>query len=618
MDKKINSQNGSRGEQGMSLATTLILGVVLSTFAAALLNAVLPGYNKVSALRNQQSLRSMTEAGMDYTIQTLNSNQATTSVTVPSTLLTVPGATVNVNIATVADPPKSSMLYDPLFDIGPNANTWKLVTVTAQVGAARKQMRCLLQPLTQAPSNFQYGLFGVASIVYAGQAGFNTYNRTRTIGGKNVQDQRDGAAGGSLGKISQVYGNGGLTRSIVQGGNHYEYPNPASYYNQVFNISKNIFNATTASTAPWMQMMGNVYSNGSNTAYYPSSPTTYDSSANVFGMWNGIDSYIPNGTSSGGTPNNIPVGSPASWSGGLTAWNVQPSPSLSNTTYPQPPVPSAPDAPTGTTNLGSISLSNGASLIIQEGAPAPTSQLSSLSGSSKSVTIPPGNYQVNSVSLSGGSKITVSSGTTSNTSLYVVGNNSTAVTVSNDSSINMTGISGTGINFTGSNGLKNGSQNGAASNQIAINDPTKTTLTNNIAETGGSASQLQLFTNANTNMVFSGNERMLIYAPYANITIGSTLTNSQPDPLNSKDANFYGAACGQNIYVESDYDQGYGAFVHYDWNLHDATKPANIDPWSKQAPFSNGTISGYRAVTWQEAVQAGTDNAGTGAQWFYQ
>jgi Tfp pilus assembly protein PilX len=620
MNTQFKHLGQQRGQEGMSLATVLALGIVMTLFVSSIFAIVMPAFTKAAGLRNQNSLRAMCEAGMDYTIQSLNNSPTLTAVTVPTSLLTIPDATVSVNISNSGDPPNTSMLFDPLFTASSMTGSWRMVTVTSQVGASRtvgttKQMRCLLQPIVAAPSSFQYGLFGVASIIYAGQSGINTYNKIK--GGK--VEQRTGAEGGTLGKISQIYGNGGLTRSIQQGGSHYEYPNPQSYYNQQFNIAGSVFNAQPASpgSANWMQMMGNVYSNGSNTAYLPSIPSSYTTGANVFGAYNGIDAGIPTGFSG----STFPV--TGNWTGGSTAWNVQPTAANGNTTYPQPTIPPAPDAPSGTTSLGNISLSNGAKLIIDPSAPVRTTQLSSLSGSGQSVSIPPGDYRINSISLSGGSSIQVASAAQSSgatTKFYLEGNNTTAISVSNNSSINMSGISGTGFNTSGKNGVKNGTQNGAASNQLAINNPNDSSLTNNISETAGSANQLQILSNANTNIVLQGNERMLIYAPYSDITIGSTLSGGESgSPLTiTNDANYYGSAAGANIYVESSYSSGGGAFMHYDWNLRAASTPEYLDPWNRTAPFGMPGVSGYRAVTWQEAVKPSTTATSNDAVWTYQ
>lgn len=617
MNKFLNSQVlRNRNQKGMSLASILAMGVVMTLFASALLGTVMPAFQKANSLRHHQTLRSMAEVAMDYTVQQLNTNPALMNVVVPSSLLTIPNANVTVAISSPGNPPNTSSLFDPLLQ----ANAWRMATVTAKIGngpstpSNTKQLRCLLQPIVNAPSNFPYGLFGIASIIYAGQSGINTYNKVKN----GLNDHRMGADGGTLGKISQVWSSSsGLTRSIAQGGSHYEYPNPQSYYNQQFAIAGINYNAKPASSAPWMQMMGNSYSNGVNTAYQPASNVTYDSDANVFGMWNGIDGGIPDGRKG----INMPVGSPPSWSGGNTAWNVQPTGSA-NVTYDQPMIPPAPDAPSGTQSLGNISLSNGAKLIIDSTAPVPTGPIGSLSGSGKSVRIPPGDYRINSLSLSGGSSVEIATATQTSSStlptkFYLEGNNTTAVSISNDSSVNMTGITpNTGMNTQGKNGVKNGNKSGAQSDQIAINDPTNGSLTNNIVETAGSAKQLQILSNANTNIVLQGNERMLVYAPYADVTVGSLLSNgTSGSPIAiSKNANYYGAIGGQNIYVQSGYTSGGGAFVHYDWNLR-PNGMEYIDPWAKTSPFGVGGIAGYRAVTWQEAVEPDTGN---GTSWTYK
>lgn len=660
-----------RREHGMSLAAVLAMGTALTLFSSALLTGIMPVLQKTGSLKHGNTARTFAELGTDYAIQRLNTIYASSnngngntnangidctdtlgssvSWQVPSDILNDPKAQVTVTVENIGNPPgnfndqRDSILFDPLLNLQ-NPNFYRRLTVSANYGGAAgktTQVRAILQPIMSAGSGiFPYGVFGVASVVYAGQAGYNTYNNPIMTNG--VRDMRIGAEGGTLGKISQVYGGGGLSRSITQGGSHYEYPDPQSYYAQQYNWVGSLYTANPASTAPWNTMMGNSYSNGKNTAYYPvtgpgdSRTPRYTSGSsdnpvhNVFGIMNGIQANIPNGQQNG----VVPVASPPAWTGGLTAWNVGPTNS-NGVTYAQPPIAPAPSAPAGAISLGSVSLQNGAQLIFDANAPAPNGPIGTING--ETVRIRPGAYSVNSLSVTGGSSIQIANGTqaqiattlaTKSSSasavppvqLYVGGTNNSSVLVNidNTSSINTNGISGgSGFNTQGKNGIANA----LASNQIAINDPNPASGLPQITETSGSARQLQIFcssngintTNAegtpttfNTQIILSGNERMTIYAPSTGILIGSPVVGSGGPSAIANDANYYGAVVGGSVGVNSAYGSGGGAFLHYDANLRtnaDGTGGVQgtfINPWSQTPPYIGGGRIGYRAVTWQE------------------
>ena len=663
--KRIQQEQAERSQSGMSLAAVLAMGTVLTMFSSALLSSILPVLQKTGSLKHGNTARTFAELGTDYAIQRINDIYssganpsgtdcgdvlgASTTWTVPQSILNDTRAQVTVLIENIGNAPgnfndqRDSILFDPLLN-AQNPNFYRRLTVTANYGGAAGKtntIRSILQPIMSAGSGvFPYGVFGVASVVYAGRAGFNTYNNSIRTNG--VADMRIGAEGGSLGKISQVYGGGGYGRSIAQGGSHYEYPDPQSYYAQQFGIVGSLYNATAATTAPWMTMMGNSYSNGKNTAYYPvtgasdtntpryTAGSTANPVHNVLGIMNGIEGGIPNGQQNG----IVPVSNPPVWTGGLTAWNVGPT-NANGVTYPQPPIPSAPNAPAGAVNLGSVSLQNGAQLIFDSSAPKPTGPIGTISG--ETVRIPPGAYTVNSLSVTGGSSVQIASGTqgqiastlagqtsgpsaVSPVQLYVGGsnNNSVLVNIDNTSSLNTNGISGgSGFNTSGQSGIPNA----LASNQLAINDPNPAAGLPQIGETSGSARQLQLFcssngintTNAsgtpssyNTQIIMSGNERMTVYAPSTGILIGSPVVGSGGPSVIANDANYYGSVVGGSVGINSAYGSGAGAFLHYDAALrHNANGSGGvqgnfINPWSQTPPYIGGGRTGYRAVTWQE------------------
>jgi hypothetical protein len=645
-----------RSERGTSLAAMMTMSVIVGIVTTSMMGMIIPSYEKIGQMKNGNRVRSLSEAGIDYAIQQIsaakaagtnssfdpgNTAGAAADNTLSSSITGDPKATVNVHVEAVANPPKTSMLYDPLLEqVQPNA--YRLATCTATVGGTTKQIRCLLEPIFDArplsgSPKYPYAAFGIARLVFVGKSGINSYNTPLN------RDPRVGADMGSLGKISQVHGgSSGLDRGITEGGSHYEFPSPVSNYNKQFGIVADQFNAQAVSQAPWMQMMGNTYSNGSNTAYQPRTPgesfNDYTTGSgrnrqtvqghpedNVFGLSNGIDD-VPTGTSSSGSSSKIPLnnntnnndawapypssGSDNQWTGGVTNF-------ASSVRYPQPQsIPPAPSAPSGTFDLGNVVLKSGAKIIFQDGAAAPTAPIGTISG--KTITLPPGDYSMSSLTLSGGSKIDIPAGTSGDTNLYIQGasGGGNIMSVSNDSSINTTGISGSGMNTSGKNGIKNGSD----TTQLTVNDPHDATLTaSNIKEVTGTADNLHIYSNSSGTMQLQGNERMTIYAPYSTINVGSTQdANSNVNSI-TNDANFYGALVGGVINVMSSYSSGGGAYLHYDKNLKPPTSdvPEYINPYDPPSPFyvkGGGKIIGYRAVTWQEAVKANPAKPDS-AQW---
>lgn len=649
MSKILNSRSlKTRPEDGMSLAAVLAMSVVITLFVTALLSTLMPVLQKTAQFKHQSTVRSFAEMSMDYAINQMNTKANNTdcastdsgliTYTVPGSVLGDTKASATVTVATLpayetwlmsqnklpsgkeitaADlgvPPSSSILRDPSL-ANQFPNSYRMLSVTANYGRASSTIRSLLMPVVSSSTtpSFPYGVFGMASIVYAGRAGYATYNSA---------DPRIGAEGGSLGKISQVYGGGGLSRSIIQGGSHYEFPDPQSYYAKQFGIVGNVYNAVTASTAPWNTMTGNVYSNGKNTAYYsagygdytssPTQPsatqkngTAYDDHTarnsnaspahNVLGIKNGIypNGTIPNGYQNGTVPYNSGKWSGANPTYGVTgtgaSWNPGPL-NANGVTYPQPAIPTTPSAPIGTPNLGSINV-NGGTLIFDTTAAPPTGAISSV-GSGKTLRIPPGDYSINTLSVTNGGSIQIASNTQAAiaagdappVSLYVSGTNNGAVVINvdNKSSINMTGISNpttaNGFNTSGNIGTEYKNSSGKsvlADNQIAISPPGHST---NVVESSGSAAQLQMYYNGssfnknsstyNTQVILQGNERMTMYAPNTGVLIGSSKVDpsSGPDPI-SNDANYYGALVGGSVGINSNYDSGGGVYMHYDQTL---------------------------------------------------
>lgn len=664
-----NLGSAQRNQSGMSLAAIMAMSVVITLFVTALLGTVLPVFQKAAGLRHATSVRSMAELGMDYAVQQMNISPGSymslavgskSNIAVPSSLIPQ-GATVTIEVSNPGNPPGGvgnadpSTLFDPLLNVVA-PNSFRMATVTARYGATTKRTRALLQPVFSTQNaSFPYALFGIASTIFAGQAGLNTYNAPASWTGNAAWRKLIAAQGGTLGKISQI-GSGNLNRGIAQGGSHYEYPNPTSYYNKQFAIAGDIYNASQAAmgTANWTQMYGNVYSNGANTAYVDAPAYEKNGYAqNVFGATNGREATsgafsIPSGaSSSSGNAQTIPADSKSAWKapatngnhkaapnfntkggGGLNAWNPEPALQPGGVTYPQPVLSGADVPPAGTVNLGNINLKNGARLIFDSTKSVATGPIGTVNGGE--IRIAPGEYKFNSLTLSGGSSIeftsqtqtAITGGSANPAKLYLESPGSTtAISVSNDSKINTSGLGSTnkstfdpslatGFNESGSNGLSynSGTKNGnsvSSNSQIALNNPSTSNPTD-IVETAGSSKHLQIHSNAQTNIVLQGNERMLVYAPYADITVGSLLSGNNPLGL-ANNANFYGALVGQRIVVQSAYSDSTGpggAFVHYDYNLMPGGANASpyFSPFGAVPPKNPGTQTGYRVVSWQEAV----------------
>lgn len=679
-----------RDEQGLSLAGVMALGLAISMMVMAATATILPAFRSINRMNNETVMRNAGDGAIDYAIAMLNVGQpgwdlgqglgsnvtpgTSLSKSISSTITGNSNAEVSVSVSSPGNPPQGSMLFDPLLDAAGFSNSYRLLQVDVNQAGAVRSVRTLLQPIigfvaggtgtggtggtaptSGANGSHAYALFGVASIIYAGQAGLDTYNAPA---GEPWLTQT-GADGGSLGKISQIWSSsGGMGRGNAQGGSHFEFPNPLSYYNEQFNIAGQTYNAKPATSAQWMSLYGNVWSNGANTAYYPllgpSDPgatAAYSSSltgssqsrpggvfGNVFGMQNGVEPDVWNPLAASENASNHYITQTPNTSGTMTQQELWKGGSVGfnenggkGYNYPQPVMPVGEASPSGSIDLGALNIKNGSQLIIDQTATEPTSALNTIGGSSAAtVKIPPGNYKMSSLVLSSGSSISIepatqaaiASGVKPAVNFYLEGTSTpaTAMSVDNTSTVNMTGISGTSVNFTGNSGFSNTQ---LASNQIALNKAS------GVTETSGSASQLHIHSTFGNGakIILQGKERAVLDAPLCDVVVGSILSSGSPVAI-SNNAHFYGSIYAGNIAVQSAYSGGGGAFVHYDWNLHPAGRN---NPWNAFSPSTGTTgtsgaagtggsapsqqVSGYRSVSWQETIN--TIN-GAGNTWTFQ
>ncbi len=630
MPQRQRRRQAALRQLGFALPNVLALSLIITMFATGLLSAMLPIYQQTAALKNGQTARAIAEAALDYTIGQLNSSLAAglintqydpgttagaakqTTIDAVSTL----GFSFNNNVVpqvtvVVENPPiiaqtgaltsqvsASSILYDPsmtslsypanCFLLKPGTtntqgvsypNPYRRVTATVVYGAVVTNVRVILQPLVTASNTtsssgagFPFGLFGTQLIELVGQAATDSYNSP---------DPRLYADTGTFGATNEV-GTGNVTRGVVEGGYHDEFPNPISDWTRAVQQTCSTWSASPVAQAPWCQIMGGVFSNGDTTGYWPRAPATgaFANPAltqpynNVFGLPNGTQYGAPNGA--GGT---VPV-TGNGWSGGIVdGWQQ----------YGKPTLPPVPQAANGAVSLGSLTIGQNQTLTI-------TPSVTALQLSGNNMKIPPGDYIVSTLTMNNGAQLNIDSGA-GQTRFFLQGANggSTAISVDNTSKINMNGLTNNGdMNTSGNNGIAGS----AAANQLAI------TPTNQITETAGSANQLQLFYNGTQNMYLLGNERMVIYAPNATVNIGS-------QPL-SNAANFYGAVVAAVPRVMSDFYSGAGAFLHYDFKLKPQgvsvfTDPTTVGGLSTMVTGNIPVITGYRAITWQEAVVPSTN-----------
>lgn len=399
----------ARNDEGWSLASTLVMMLVISIFLGAMWTALLPIYSQVAGMRYRDVARAVDEAAVDNLVGKLN--DPTAGYTPPQSYgssLTMTATqtqgkanfTVNTTIKNLGSlPPLNCVLYSAN---RPAADQFYSITSTVTQGLLTKQLTVLMSPIGSAPFNpFIYGpAFGVTTVNEVGLAGINGYNLP--AGWKNPYQFADTTV--AQGVTWQI-GNGDLTRSQVIAGSQFEYWHPG---NQPQAPSGTI----PLTYEPFTQIMGNVYSNftdqsGANGNGYwmrnqlsdisggANTPNGDPNNANVFGAANGMTLNgvgVPTGFESGNTNNSIPIPPfngtpPANGSGsnlnsswgfnaqpGTTAGNMpmpgtanggsafqgnpytggyitSPGPgqagAIDNWLFPQPPTPQAPGAPVG-------------------------------------------------------------------------------------------------------------------------------------------------------------------------------------------------------------------------------------------------------------------------------
>lgn len=384
-----------RKKGGFSLPTIVGLGMIAGIWMLGTAALVIPSVGRITAERAKDVSRSTAEAALDWQVSQMNGNTSTymnmganssMSSSVPSNVLPPSYGTQytgNVIVAAIACP-NNSYLYDQTIDPTYNnsivvngQNAWRVVTATVQPtgnAAAARTVRVILKPIYAATTN--------------------TTTSTAQGWGDPVSMFNMAAFGNS-----NIGGVGNMTTnsydSAVSGGQPTEW---TAFDTKSGDVGTNASASLTGnSTVGGSVVISNPSGNGSTVSMGPN--------ANV------SQKVITNGSTSGVSSNQIQP---------YTGDAVR--------------LPPAPAAPSGSTDLGAISLSG-----------------------NKSMTLTAGNYIVSSISIAGNATLNINS-SAGPVNIYVQGSGSG------------------GINI-GGNGVSNGGvpanlriwYSGAADTQIAGN-----------------------------------------------------------------------------------------------------------------------------------------------------
>lgn len=534
----------ARKEYGFSLIAVTAILIISSLWASAMMGAMLPTYEKLVSMKVQSLARNAAEAGLDYAIGQLNTAYqapytasnidattiGTTKTTVlPSNLTVNTGANVSVTVYNEM-PPSTAIVYDPnianLVNQNLISNPFRRVEAQATVGGIMKKIRVIVAPMISNPPYVGFAAFGKSSVNCVGPSGFDSYNLPEGDPAKNN---------------SYINGNG--------------------FYNIYANVGTNGSMIYNGDQAHPVTIGGSLYQ---TPALNQNSAVQNTSRQNLVSQFNGIpgqqypwisiyDNVYSNTDTSGYWPRGAYPNNMNSWNN-VYGWS-NPGPTDPNNTsqpgpngqvspygtYNQTVVQPAPSSPVGAYNLGNVRLSNSAQLIFKDGTAPPGGPIGTVS--SGTVYLPPGNYVMNGLTMTNTSNIQVQTSTP--VKIYIEGVSSgasTAISVAKNCAVNM-------------------NSNSQAKNLI-------------------------IYYNGSKAINLSGNEKGVLYAPNANISVGTG--QNQP-------ANFYGALVGDSVNCNGGHQNTRGAYIHFDASLRSSSSYS-----SGQNNIQWVQISGLKAVSWQE------------------
>lgn len=483
--KESNNPSHRTAKSGFSLITVTIFGLLATMWISAMLAAVLPVYQKASQSKYYAVARSAAEAGLDYTIDQLNTAIKTGDpsplddpiydapwqvTTLSSGAIGITGVTVTVTVKNTS-PPAGSFLHDPQLDTAnpaswmpvlPLPNGWRVVESVATYNGVTRAVRSILRPEyvllpgSSTPPNpyFPSALSASSSIQL--NSGTSTDGYNSTLG--PYLDTID-PLGGDVASNTSAALNGTSASPVSVGGSLTINSLPMGSTSTV--VAQGTGDPATSVVKNLLTMNGISDGFVSSATPYPETPPA----DNVLGL------------------SRAPADS-------------------TNPQFPSQPnsqsliAPSAPE-PMNAVKAGAVSLSGTATLKVKAGASPLSTSLANVN--SGTIEIPPGNYMISSLNVDGSAKIIIDP----------------SVTSSNPFRLFLDGSSGA------SDALLT-SGNGAITNQTS------------------SPSNMQIWYNGSKNINLGGQSDFsgVVYAPNADVMLGKSGSPTQ---------NYYGAFSGKLI-----------------------------------------------------------------------
>lgn len=151
-----------RSQQGFSLATVLVISMIVGLLMMGLFECIMPSIRGVMHTKKNTALRCAAESGLDYVVNRIAAGDqscipvagSTKTISVPSNIVGSYGGigvTTNCTIQNVSCP-STSYLYNSLLDTnnkasGVAANGWLVVTSTGSTGSSNHRLRAVMKPL---------------------------------------------------------------------------------------------------------------------------------------------------------------------------------------------------------------------------------------------------------------------------------------------------------------------------------------------------------------------------------------------------------------------------------------------------------------------------------------
>lgn len=391
----MRSRLNYRSEAGYSVAAVAAFTVVVTTWLIATANIVMPAFQKGSEFRYWATVRSSSEAGLDFVVSQLDSayrtgvaseyDDATADGVAASHALpaSVVGsaATVTVNVNNVRAPSNASVYNYQLDDLQAgnvvsNTNLYRVVSATSQYAGLSSTVRVVLAPtMITLPSNpitvpfFQNALFSQNALTGGGNLQTDAYDsRLGPYSSTNKNIYK-----GSIASNTSI----ALTGNAIIGGSVI-----------VASLPMGSSTSTVVTRADNAMVTNRIEANGITSGFTATNGATPGGSDNVL-------------AGEFGTPRNGDYTTP------IDTAQSQAQSTLSV----------APSSPQGSYNVGAVSISGNGIVVVREGA-AP---VTSINVSNGTLYIPPGSYKASSFSVSGNGQFNIESNVSVDTVVYLEG-----------------------------------------------------------------------------------------------------------------------------------------------------------------------------------------------------